>query len=162
MGEKRKDNIDDITKKMKKQKKDKNLKKERSESGSDVVTDKTNELPPKDEPKKFHISLKMQSSLTMEKPQPVEGKKGPKIIIAKSKKEKDDESKKSTKRLNKVSFLEIGTYESVIALTSIGTNKNLYFYLLLYFSVGGRSCSRVCPSRRRSTRPRARPRRSST
>ena len=110
MGEKRKDNIDDITKKMKKQKKDKNLKKERSESGSDVVTDKTNELPPKDEPKKFHISLKMQSSLTMEKPQPVEGKKGPKIIIAKSKKEKDDESKKPTKRLNKVSFLKIDWY----------------------------------------------------
>ena len=110
MGEKRKDNIDDITKKMKKQKKDKNLKKERSELGSDVVTDKTNELPPKDEPKKFHISLKMQSSLTMEKPQPVEGKKGPKIIIAKSKKEKDDESKKPTKRLNKVSFLEIDWY----------------------------------------------------
>ena len=106
MGEKRKDNIDDITKKMKKQKKDKNLKKERSELGSDAVT----ELPPKDEPKKFHISLKMQSSLTMEKPQPVEGKKGPKIIIAKSKKEKDDESKKPTKRLNKVSFLEIDWY----------------------------------------------------
>ena len=160
MGEKRKDNIDDITKKMKKQKKDKNLKNERSELGSDVVTatDKTNELPPKDEPKKFHISLKMQSSLTMEKPQPVEGKKGPKIIIAKSKKEKDDESKKPTKRLNKVSLVLMGA----IALTSIGTNKNPYFYLLLYFSVGGRSCSRVCPSRRRSTRPRARPRRSST
>ena len=104
MGEKRKDNIDDITKKMKKQKKDKNLKKERSELGSDVVTDKTNE------PKKIHISLKMQSSLTMEKPQTVEGKKGPKIIIAKSKKEKDDESKKPTKRLNKVSFLEIDWY----------------------------------------------------
>ena len=108
MGEKRKDNIDDITKKMKKQKKDKNLKKEKSES--EVVTDKTNELSPKDEPKKFHISLKMQSSLTMEKTQSVEGKKGPKIIIAKSKKEKDDESKKPTKRLNKVSFLEMDCY----------------------------------------------------
>ena len=110
MGEKRKDNIDDITKKMKKQKKDKNGKKEKIESGSVVITDKTNELSPKDEPKKFHISLKMQSSLTMEKPQPVEGKKGPKIIIAKSKKEKDDDSKKPTKRLNKVSFLEMDCY----------------------------------------------------
>ena len=126
MGEKRKDNIDDITKKMKKQKKDKNLKKERSELKSDVVTDKTNELPPKDEPKKFHISLKMQSSLTMEKPQSVEGKKGPKIIIAKSKKEKDDESKKPTKRLNKVSFLEIDWYLSVLTKIRI----SIYCFIL--------------------------------
>merc|ERR1719195_2528468 len=86
---------------MKKQKKEKNGKKKKEKSESEVVTDKTNELSPKDEPKKFLISLKMQSSLTMEKPQPVEGRKGPKIIIAKSKKEKDDESKKPTKRLNK-------------------------------------------------------------
>ena len=68
-----------------------------------------------DEPpvKKFNISIKMQSDL-MEKPViENQNKKGPKIIIAKSKKQKEEENKsKPTKKLNKVylSFHSLCSY----------------------------------------------------
>ena len=55
--------------------------------------------------KKFHISVKMQSSLMADKQtdEANSKKKGPKIIIAKSKKEKEEEkSKAPPKKLNKV------------------------------------------------------------
>ena len=62
--------------------------------------------------KKFHISVKMQSSLMADKQtdEANSKKKGPKIIIAKSKKEKEEE--KSTappKKLNKV-LMELKYY----------------------------------------------------
>lgn len=62
--------------------------------------------------KKFHISVKMQSSLVADKQtdEASSKKKGPKIIIAKSKKEKEEEkSKAPPKKLNKV-LMELKYY----------------------------------------------------
>lgn len=79
--------------------------------------------------KKFNISVKMQSSL-MPDQQTNEGsikKKGPKIIIAKGKKEKDEEkSQTPTKKLNKV--IELPVY-------------HLWFLKLSKFRGDGERCS---------------------
>ena len=59
--------------------------------------------------KKFHISVKMQTSMMKDKQsdEVTSKKKGPKIIIAKSKKEKEEEkSKAPPKKINKVQLLE--------------------------------------------------------